>query len=263
MDELQAVAAALGPGAVALIALTVAFAGFLRGFVGFGAALIIAMVLSAILGPTLAVPIATLSGLPATLQLLHDARRHADAQFVLPFGVAAFVAAPAGAWVLVSLDAAVMRMLISTFVLLMVVLLVKGWHPFGRVTPKVSAIAGAAAGWVQGASSVSGPLAVLVALSRPGEAHVQRANVIGVVASLNMCGLLPFFFFDLFTLEVVIISLAIIPLYSGTTWLGARYFSAHGHQIFRTAALGAMAFIGVVTFGYALMDFVRQPGVAV
>ena len=68
------------------------FAGLIRGFVGFGASLIIVLVLSLILGPHKAVPIAALSGLPSMLQLLPTAIKHSEKAFVLPFGIAAFFA---------------------------------------------------------------------------------------------------------------------------------------------------------------------------
>jgi uncharacterized protein len=254
LDIAQALIGNLSPGLLLLAVSAVFFAGFLRGFVGFGAALIITMVFSVIYGPTMAVPIATLSGLPATLQLLPAARRDADPAFVLPFGLAAFVAAPLGAWILVSLDATVMRMLISLFVLAMVMLLYAEWRALAVSGRRACAGAGAIAGFVQGASSVSGPLAVLVALSRPGATRQQRANVIGVVTSLNLCGLIPFAYHGLFTLEVAIISVAIIPIYSAATWLGACFFSGRGHRFFRNAALLAMALISLTTFSLAVRD---------
>ena len=44
--------------------------GFLRGFVGFGAALVIVPVLTLTMGPHLAVAVASIVGLPAIVQLL-------------------------------------------------------------------------------------------------------------------------------------------------------------------------------------------------
>ena len=53
--------------------------------------IIIVLVMSFILGPHEAVPIAALSGLPSMyLQLLPAAAKHSEKVFVLPFGLAAF-----------------------------------------------------------------------------------------------------------------------------------------------------------------------------
>ena len=50
--------------------------GFIRGFVGFGGALVSILVISLLLGPKAAVAIATLAGLPAMFQILPAAIRH-------------------------------------------------------------------------------------------------------------------------------------------------------------------------------------------
>lgn len=257
-DNLEAL---IGPWSclhLALIAGTVVLAGFLRGFVGFGAALIIVMVLSQVLDPRAAVPIATLSGLPVMIQLLPHALRHAERSFVTPFGLAAFAAAPLGAVVLVSVDPAIMKMAISIFVLAMVVMLHRGWRLARRPGPGVLIGAGALAGFVQGAASVGGPPAVAVALSRPGAPQQQRANVIGAVTTLSLCSLLPLWFHGLFTREVIFISIAIIPFYAGSAWVGARFFSRQGHHHFRNAALIALASIGLVTLALGIQDFLTD-----
>ncbi len=237
-----------------VIAATVLFAGFLRGFVGFGAALILVMVLSVIFGPLVAVPVASFAGIPATAQLLPNAIRYSERPFVIPFGLATFIAAPVGAWILISIEPSVMRMVISIAVLAMVIVMYRGWQLKQRLGPTALAGAGAAAGFVQGAAGVSGPMAVVVALSHPGTAHQQRANVIGTVTALNLCNLVPFWYHGLYTLNVIVISLLIVPLYSLAIWLGARFFSERGHQHFRNAALLSLAGIGVTTMALAIKD---------
>jgi uncharacterized membrane protein YfcA len=240
---------------IGLIGGTVLLAGFLRGFVGFGASLIIVMVLSVALGPVVAVPVAALSGLPAMFQLLPNAVRYSERSFVIPFGLATFVAAPFGTWILVSLEPAIMKMSISLFVLAMVAMLYRGWRLAQHPSPAALFAAGAGAGLVQGAAGVGGPPAVAVALSTAGSAQQQRANVIGTVTALSVCTLLPMWYHGLFTHDVIIASLLIFPLYAGATWLGARFFTQRGQRHFRNAALGALAAIGVVTLALAVRDY--------
>jgi len=253
---LEGVIGTISPIALALVAGSTFLAGFLRGFVGFGGALVVIMVLSAVLGPLAAVAVAALTGLPSMMQLLPNAFRFSDRAFTIPFGLATFVAAPFGTLILVSIAPELMRMAISSFVLAMVAMLYWDWRP--RRTPGWIAMlgAGATAGLVQGSAGIGGPPAVVVALSRPGEAQQQRANVLGAVASLNLCSLIPLWYHDLFTLQVIIVSLMLIPLYSLATWFGARYFSRGGHKHYRIAALLTLAAIGVVTLLLAIQDFV-------
>ena len=249
-------------GNVSLIALAVAaasviIAGFLRGFVGFGGALAMVMILSVVLGPLTAVPISSLSGVPATFQLLPSVLRDADRRFVLTFGIVSIIVAPFGAFVLVSADQDIMKMAISGFVLVMVVMLYREWrlaHRFGKMGG-VTVSAAIAAGLIQGAAGVGGPPAVVVALARGGSATTQRANVLGAVTSLNVCAWIPFWYFGLYTHDVVVISLIVIPLYMLTTWAGARLFSAGGMRHYRNVALLALAVIGVATFAVAVRGY--------
>ena len=170
----------------------------MRGFVGFGGALISILVVSLLIGPRAAVAIAAISGIPAMFQLLPAAIKHSERNFVLPFAIATLAAAPLGTLVLVSLDQALMKMAIAAFVLLMVAMLWRGWSlSAGGTTGTVAA--GAISGFIQGSAGIGGPPAVTVALSRPGTAQQQRANTIGAVSGLNLCAMGPLWYFGLFT----------------------------------------------------------------
>ena len=255
LESLQALFGPVSLAGLLLAAVTVLLAGFLRGFVGFGASLLIVMVLSALFGPLAAVPIANLTGVPATIQLLPTALRDGERSFMIPFAVTSFAAAPLGTLLLVTLDPTLMKIAISLFVLAMVAMLYRGWQLSRRTSPTVLYGGGIGAGFVQGAAGVGGPPAVVVALSRPGTAHEQRGNVIGSVSALGLSSLLPLWYHGLFTREVVTMTLVFMPLYMGATWVGARYFSGKGHKHFRNAALLTTAVIGVVTLGIAVHDF--------
>ena len=254
MEFIQSI---LGPitGTTALLSVAAVFvAGFVRGFVGFGAAMIVIMALSIVLGPRSAVAVASLAGVVTTFQLLPVAVRMADRPFVVPFGIASFVAAPVGTLVLVTIDPALMKMAISLFVLLMVAMMWRGWR-IGNGGPATVIGTGLAAGLIQGSAGVGGPPAVALALARPGSAPQQRANVIGAVASLAFCGIPALWYHGLFTKEVIVVSVLIVPPYVFSTWLGARFFSLQGQHIFRAAALWVLAIAGVVTLVLAVRDY--------
>ncbi len=221
--------------------------GFIRGFVGFGGALVTILVLSLIVGPKVAVAVAAISGLPAMLQLLPTAIRESERRFVVPFALATFAAAPLGTLVLVSVEPGLMKMAIAGFVLFMVTMLWRGWSLPASAGLAGTIGAGAASGFIQGSAGIGGPPAVALALARPGTAVQQRANTIGAVSGLNLCALVPLYLYGLFTPQVVLLSLLSIPAYSGGTWLGARHFSVGGQRYYRNAALALLAAIGTVT----------------
>lgn len=238
-----------------LIATSACVAGFIRGFLGFGGALVIILTLNIVLGPLAAIPIACLSGLPSTAQLLPDALRLSERAFVVPFGLSSFLAAPLGTWILVSVDPALMKIAISILVLALVGMLHIGWRFKSQAGAPALLVAGTLTGIVQGSAGVGGPPAVAIALSRPGTSEQQRANVIGAVTVLALCALLPMWYAGLFSRAVIVQSVAIVPLYVLTTWIGARYFSASGKGHYRGAALLTLAASATVTFTIALLDY--------
>src|SRR5262245_58764557 len=153
-------------------------------------------------------------GLPAVFQLLPEAVRRAERPVVVPIGIATFVATPIGTWALVAADPAFMTVTISTLVLVMVAFLASGWRLRGRIGLGKLIAAGIAGGLVQGVAGVGGPPVVAVALSRPGEASQQRANVLGVMTAIALSSVVPLFYYGLFRLITVIFVLVLIPLYT-------------------------------------------------
>lgn len=247
--------AGLNAPELALCVATIVFAGFIRGFLGFGASLIIVMVLSAVVGPAAAIPVAVLSGAVATVQLLPAAVREAERTFMVPFWLAALIASPIGTWFLKQADPAPMKIAISLVVLAMTWLMYRGWRMANVHDPKVFAIAGIVAGLLQGGEGVGGPPAVAVALARPGTPDRQRANVIGAVSALSIFAIGSYWYHGLFTRDVLILGLALVPIYSVTTWAGQRMFSGGAKAHYRNAALLALAVIGVVTLALALATY--------
>ena len=238
-----------------LIGLGILLAGIVRGFVGFGASLIIVMTASVILGPRSAVAIATLSGLPSMLQLLPIAIKNADRNFVVPFGLAAMIAAPFGTWLLVSIEPIFMKIAISVTVMFMVIMLYKDFKISTHSNKKFLIGVGVGAGLIQGSAGIGGPPAVAVALSKPGTTEEQRANVIGAVTALGICTIVPLWYHNLFTMEVIVISVLFLPVYVGSTWVGTQFFVKYGRSYFRNFSLIVLTLISLTTLIIAISNY--------
>src|SRR5215475_2000011 len=241
---------------VVLMAVTIA--GLLRGFVGFGAALISVPVFSLVLGPHAAIAVNNVMGLPAVFQLLPEAVRRAERPVVLPICFATFLATPIGTWLLVVADPGLMTVAISVLVLVMVVVLGSGWRLRGRIGVGKLIAAGIVGGLVQGVAGVGGPPVVAVALSRPGEASQQRANVLALMTAVSLSSILPLLYYGLFTRQTVVIGLVLIPFYSAATALGARVFALGGQMHYRRAALATLAAIGLATLVASLRNYLKS-----
>ncbi|MAH85220.1 MAG: hypothetical protein CBB68_13375 [Rhodospirillaceae bacterium TMED8] len=231
----------------------VAFSGFLRGFLGFGSSMIIVMVMSAMLGPLAAVPIAGLAGLLATVQLVPTAIKHGERDFILIFSLACFAAAPFGAWVLVVINPTYLNIIISVLVLIMTGMMYSGWRMRDVHDRRVFFFVGFTAGVLQGGAAIGGPAAVAVALARPGKVERQRGNVVGGTNALVLCVMPAFAYLELYTQDVLIIGTSMAPVYWGMTTVGALYFNAGGKDLYRHAALLALVLTGLITLGYAVI----------
>ncbi|MBU1212918.1 MAG: sulfite exporter TauE/SafE family protein [Alphaproteobacteria bacterium] len=242
----------------ALMTAAVLLAGFLRGFIGFGAALIIVPVLSLVLGPQIAIAVLTVMGFPSTIQLLPDAWRHGERAIILPMSLAIFTATPLGTWFLVSIDPNLMKIVISAAVVLMVAFLAKGWHLDKKVGRPILLLAGTVGGLVQGAAGIGGPPVVAVALSRAGAPEQQRGNVLAVIAATVFSTIPPLFYFNLFTPKSVAYGLVLLLPYSIATWAGSRYFNRGGQRHFRNAALIVLAIIGLATLAASVWNALNQ-----
>jgi uncharacterized protein len=240
-----------------VVLLAVTAAGLLRGFVGFGAALISVPVFSLVLGPHAAIAVNNVMGLPAVFQLLPEAVRRAERPVVLPICLATVIATPIGTWALVAADPALMTVGISALVLVMVAILSSGWRLRGRIGMAKLIAAGIAGGLLQGVAGIGGPPVVAVALSRPGEASQQRANVLALMTAISLSSVLPLLYYGLFTRQTVIIGLVLIPFYSAATALGARYFALGGQRHYRRAALASLAAIGLATLIASLRNYLE------
>ena len=240
-----------------LIACIISVAGFMRGFVGFGAALITVPTLSLLIGPLVAVPVSVIIGLPASIQLLPEALRHAERPVVLPIAMSVLLATPLGALLLVSVAPGLMKIIISLLVVVMVAMLARGWSLGHAVGRRVLIGAGLAGGLVQGSAGIGGPPVVAVALSRPGEPRQQRANVLGVMTAVSISSFLPFWYHGLLSTPVLVLGASLIPFNFVSTWLGSRYFSYQGERHYRYSALLVLAAVGISTLLLAVRDYAQ------
>ena len=136
-------------------ALAVFAAGLIRGFSGFGSALINAPVLSLIWGPTIGVPVAALVEIAPAVQLTPKAIKIAHWKTVWAFSIPALILLPAGTFILVSVPADDMRRAIGAIVLVVALILWSGWRYRGPRGTIPSMCVGLVGGSLAGATGVA------------------------------------------------------------------------------------------------------------
>ncbi|WP_421726387.1 sulfite exporter TauE/SafE family protein [Bauldia sp.] len=231
-----------------LVAIAAALAaGFVRGFTGFGAALIFVPVVAAAFSPKLAAPVLLVLDFVLTLPLLVKAVRLVRWRTVLPAALAAMVTAPIGAYMLTTGDPVTLRWVITAIVAALLVLLVSGWRYHGEPHPIPSIAVGASAGVLGGIAQASGPPVIAYWISGPYSMAVVRANMICFFATISLSSFTAYFWNGLFSWEVGELVLILAPAYAVAVFVGARMFQRSGAVAYRGLAYGVIALAAILS----------------
>jgi hypothetical protein len=224
-----------------LLIAVVLIAGVVRGFSGFGGALIFIPMASALLGPRLGVPIFYLvdfcTATPYGLKLI----RRANMGAVMPMLIGSWIATPFGAWILANVDPVMLRWATGVMVLAMLGVLASGWRYQAEPMPLVSFGVGLVGGVLGAAAGISGPAIIAYWLGSRSPAPVVRANIMVFYAVAALGTDAAYYLRGLFTLETLIYAGLAAPIYAAGLWLGSRVFRGTNDKQYRTAAFVLIA----------------------
>jgi len=247
LDAFQA--AVLTPGMVIAIFATI-IAGLMRGYSGFGTAILLSPVYSTIWEPRAGVPIMLAMELFVSILLVPRAFREADKRVILPIGIAASIATPLGAYVLLAADGGVLRRCIGVMVLLFGLLLMSGWRYHGSRPRAVNVAVGLVSGLMKGSTGMSGPPVILYLLAGPEDAARHRANLILYFGIISVISVVAPLLAGLYDLTVVLRGVILLPVLLVCVPIGARLFHVLPVRWYKRLALvflvsaGAFALIG-------------------
>ena len=227
--------------------LVIAVGGFLRGFLGFGAALIIVPSLSIVLPPVFAIGILVIIEIPTIMYLVPANIRDSNLKTLIPMLCGLVIAVPIGTLILVETEPTIMKLIISVVLLLTVGLLASGWRFKGDVGKGLMTLSGAVGGLIQGSAGMGGPPLVTALMSLPDNPTTTRANIVMALSTMSSLNLASLLFLGKITLELLYFGALCAPVYLLINYIGARYFKQHGSTHFRTAALIVLTFIALVT----------------
>src|SRR5512139_421997 len=138
-------------------AVVACIAGMVRGFAGFGAAMLMTPVFSALHGPVVGVALCLLLEIAVALPLVPGVVRLVDWRRIGLLLVAAAAGVPLGNLVLTLSEPEPMRWAISAIVLGAVILLASGWRFAGRPHTATTLTAGVSSGFLNGLAGMAGP----------------------------------------------------------------------------------------------------------
>lgn len=223
-------------------------AGLMRGFAGFGSAMLMAPIFAILFGSADMIVTVVAIELVVSLQLFPQVRGHADWKTLAPMSIAACAAMPLGVWLLASVDKNTIVTSVSAIIVAFVLLMWTGWKYRGRRSSLASATVGAISGAMMATTSVGGPPVLLYLLSGDDPPSVNRANIV------------TYYFLTQFLLIVIVLAtgvagwealaraVVLFPVMILGAWLGGRLF--HGlanERLYRNVALAIL--FGTGSFG--------------
>lgn len=227
------------------LAAAAVLAGLVRGFSGFGAAMIFLPLAGMVVRPEVAVPLLFVADNLATLHITLPSFRRCCWAEILPLAAGATLTIPLGVAVLVAADPETMRWAISLMILVAVALLAGGWRLEKALPLYGTAAVGGLAGLAGGAASLYGPPLILFWLGgRSGAAQV-RDNIYAVFGLLSVAAGITQWLHGLLTLDVLRVAALLLPVYLLGTVVGARLFRGASEAQYRWAALGLCGLVAL------------------
>lgn len=222
-------------------------AGLMRGFSGFGSAMMLSPVYAILYGPAAMVAIITIMEMAISFQLAPSVRRNVQWDFVVPVSLAALVCMPAGLYLLTTLDPQLLTRGVAGVVLLFVLVMLSGWRYHGPKVLPITVVVGALSGVLLATTSMGGPLVLIYMLTGPDKAVTNRANIIFYFLIIESGLVALMLWLDLFAPATAVRAFALVPVYLLGGWLGARGFRMSSEKLYRRVALAVLT--AVALFG--------------
>lgn len=230
------VIAALALPGLQWLALAIVAAGLVRGFAGFGSAMIIMPVASSVLDPFAALAFLTVVEFWGPLPNFREAWRTGQRADALRLLGGALVGLPLGLWGLSLLEPSVFGWGVSILVLVLLAFLVSGWRYHGPVGPRTIVGVGSLGGFLGGVAGIPGPPVIMLYMASAKPIAVIRANFLLFLLGFDLLMLAIFSAMGLLDTLAIVVSLLLVPVYMIANTLGALFFDPAAEGLFRRVA---------------------------
>jgi len=229
-------------------------AAVVRGYSGFGFALLGVSALTLLLPPAAVVPPIFILEVAASLHLLPGVWRDIHWRALFWLTVGCLVGTPFGVYALAHVPAAPMTLALAVFVLIAAVLLARG-HVLQSVPgPAATLATGAASGLFNGGFGIGGPPVILFFFSSPAAVSVGRASMIAFFLLTDVIALAWQGWNGLLNQSTLWRALMLLPALIAGVWLGNRGFIHARPAAFRRWVLRLLMLLAVLTGTRALTE---------
>lgn len=227
-------------------------AGLVRGFAGFGTAMVFLPVAAQVLPPFAAIVAMIFMDLLAPLPSLRPAWRVVHRRDLARLAGGCALALPLGLWLLSQVSAEVFRYAVSLLSLGMLAVLASGLRWRGAVPGRAVWGIGAMGGFLGGVAGIPGPPVILFYMARPNPPAVIRATNLLYLFAYNLLIIAWMGVLGFLLPKVALLGLALGAPGMAGNWIGARLFDPEREALYRGAAfalIGLAALSGLPLWG--------------
>jgi uncharacterized membrane protein YfcA len=235
-----------------ILLIAVSMAGLVRGFSGFGTAMIFVPIAAMVAAPVHVIIMLLTFDLLGPIVMMPKAWREGEPKDVGLLGLGAIIGLPFGLYLLTRLDPIVFRWTVSILALSVLVLMMSGWRYQERLNAFKTVLVGVVSGFLTGIAALPGPPVILSYMTSPRPARVIRANTMMYLFLVDIITIIMMIIKGLVVLAPVVIGLVLVPLYTIGGLIGQRIFDPDKEHIYRTVAyvvIAASAIIGMPIWG--------------
>ena len=237
----EAFATALQTEGLWLLAVGAFFAGVVRGFTGFGTALVYLPFAAQVLGPFEALTTLIVKDLVAPLMHVPRAMRDGHPGDVLRLAGGALFAVPLGVYVLSLVHPDVFRWGVSLVAMIMLIALIGGIRYRGALTKPMIFGTGAMGGFLAGSVGLPGPPVIMLYMASTLPSQVVRANNMLYLILADVILLAVLWWNGYLVFSALALGAVMILPYLAGNWIGALLFDPRAEKIYRWAAYGIIA----------------------
>lgn len=219
--------------------------GLLMGFTGFGSTLVMVPLLTVVYGPLEAVAVGVAVSAAGLAQMVPEASRKAVWKDVIPISIAAVVLIPVGTAFLQLTEPAVTRRLIGAVVLLVAIIMLRGWSYNGPRNRIASTLCGAVGGFTNGYFGIGAPAVTFYFLSAGESAGVARANILLTIGIFSIATIIAIAIGGGIGPDTGLRAVLLFVPYSTALWIGSRLFQKASDDLYRRAALWLLMAMGI------------------
>lgn len=234
--------------ALAVLAGAAFLGGLVRGFTGFGFAMIFMPIAGLVVPLPLASALIWALDAPFALPLAARSLRKAQWREVIPLLIGATLLLPVGIWLLLSLPQLAMRWLLAGLILAAVIVLATGWRWKGRAGVPLSLGVGGLSGLGAGLAQLGGmPLAIFWLSAQNKSAEQMRHDLVTYFACATVISALLLSWNGILGWASLTVALPLLVPYGSGVLIGTRGYGLASERTFRRIAYGVIMLAALVS----------------